>query len=69
MASLLKPFPGLHLKLLALGPISQSRTSVPFPAVDPQAQSLAAKDHFQPQGRALARFAEAKGWHHGGINE
>ncbi|MGO8926256.1 MAG: hypothetical protein ACLQU3_05115 [Limisphaerales bacterium] len=70
MTRLLKSFPGLPLKLLAIGTVADRNVSLQFSAPSLQAAFPGAAaplkylmDH--PRGPV----AEAGGWHHGGINE
>jgi hypothetical protein len=70
MAHLLKPFPELPLKLLAIDTIADRNGSLPFAAGVPQAAFPAAAVALeQPMTGPRGRLAEVGGWHHGGIND
>ena len=67
---LLKPFPELPLKVLAIGTIADTKISLRFPAPNPQPASPgAAVPLVRPAERSRAPFALTHGWRHGGINE
>ena len=70
MSRLLKSFPELPFKLLAIGTVADRNVSLQFPAGIPQAPFPGAAIPLKylmdgPRGP----LAEAGGWHHGGINE
>jgi hypothetical protein len=66
MSRLLKLFPEMPLKLLALGTVADSDGLLQFPTPTQQAPSPGAAN---PPVRSRAPLADAAGWHHGGINE
>jgi hypothetical protein len=70
MSRLLKSFPELSLKLLALGTIADTNVALQFPAPGPQAPfpGTAIPLKYLTDGLG-GPLAEAGGWHHGGINE
>ena len=70
MSRLLKSFPELSLKLLAIGTIADTNVSLQFPAPGPQAPFPGAAIPLKYlMDRPRGPLAEAGGWPHGGINE
>ena len=70
MSRLLKSFPELPLKLLAIGTVADRNVSLQFPAGIPQAAFPGAAIPLKYlMDRPRGPLAEAGGWHHGGINE
>ena len=70
MSRLLKSFPELPFKLLAIGTVADRIVSLQFPAMIPQAPFPGTAIPLKYlMDRPRAPLAEAGGWHHGGINE
>jgi hypothetical protein len=70
MSRLLKSFPELPFKLLAIGTIADRNASLHFPAPSPHAAFPAtANPLVRPTGHPRGPAAATDGWHHGGINE
>ena len=70
MSRLLKSFPELPVKLLAIGTVADRIVSLQFPAGITQAPFPGAAVPLKYLAdRPRGPLAEAGAWHHGGINE
>jgi hypothetical protein len=69
MSRLLKAFPERPLKLLAFETTNNRDVSLQFPSGIPQAAFPGAVFPLNYPMDRPPPFAEAGGWHHGGINE